>query len=816
MIRQIVCVAMLLGATATGWAQLPAGISPSQVKVENLSDEQILAYWKKAKENGISDEQGFAMLRQRGVSEQQIEQLKERLEQLQGEGDTATSGTTDRTKGRQLAGKPSAKKDQDKAAKETKDEELLRMLKPTVFGADLFQREDLSFEPNLNIPTPVNYVVGPNDALNIDVYGFNETSGEFRVSPDGFIRVPGIGPIQVSGLTIEQASGRIRGKLASIYSGLGNGQTAVRITLGNIRSIKVLVVGESFRPGTYTLPSLATVYHALHASGGPGQKGSFRHIEVIRQGKVVSRVDLYDFLVKGQALGDIRLQDQDVIKVHTYRERVQLVGLVKRPALYEIKQGETLQQLIGYAGGFADNAYQDLVKLVRNTPKERSVQDIPVGTFASFRPQAGDVYTVGQILDRFNNRVSVEGAVFRPGDFSLEEGMTLRQLLEKADGLTEDAFISRATLVRKREDLSPEVVAVNLGELMSGKAADVSLRKEDRLVILSKFDLREERKVRIEGAVRNPGEYEFADNMAIEDLIILAGGVLETANLKDVEISRPKREVDVQQKGYQLADIIRVDVSQDLGSNSPILQPHDRIFIRKKPGEVLETKVVKVSGEVFYPGEYSISTKNFRISELIGRVGGVLPNAYVQGASLTRQLDVQNRETKRKQLEVMLKDSTETYREEFIKDALEKAVFVNIDLEKAMKHPGSEYDLMLKDGDQISVPAILQTVKVNGEVVYPKLVRHSTGRLKYYVRQSGGYADKANKKGTYVLYPNGEVRTSRNFVLFRSNPKVRPGSEIFVPTQPERKKLSAGEAVGLGSALASMGLIIVTIINAFK
>ncbi len=809
----------------------------SSVRVDELSDAQIRQFIQQVEASGLSEAQLEQVASARGMAPSEISKLRERVNKLK-----QNQGTTDKPKsntqnssydknvrsnpgGRQLNYEPDSSEvelDPEKA------EEALNAFKPKVFGSDLFKNSKITFEPNLRIATPANYSIGPDDQINIDIYGYSEASYKLVVSPEGTINIPYVGVVQVSGLSMEQATARIRSRLSTIYSNINTGNTKVAISLGDIRSIKVTLVGEVTRPGTYTLPSLATAFNALYASGGPTENGSFRTIEVIRNSRVVSTIDVYDFLLRGFQRNNVRLQDQDVIRIPTYRKRVQFSGEVKRPYIFEALDKDRLRDIIEFAGGFTTEAYTARIKIIQNTAKERRITDVFANEFGTYTPNNGDKYFAEPILERFENRVVIEGAVFRPGAYELEPGLTLSQLIKKAEGVKEDAFLPRGYIKRLRTDNTSELISFDLARIINQTAADIALLREDSVTISSIFDLRDEYRVTIEGEVRNPGQFGFSENQSLEDLIQQAGGFKEGASARRIEISRRVRDAEAGAANSKTSEVFQVDVDQNLRIQGPrfVLQPFDIVVVRNAPGYETQRNV-RVEGEVLYPGTYTITRKDERISDLVGRAGGFTDLAYLDGASLKRgdaaekgtgKNRINSKETddqkvdRLKRLQSTVNDSTERVDENISGSSL-----VGINLNRIIENPKAKYDLILEEGDVLMVPKQLQTVKVNGEVLSPVTVIYESRKgFKEYIANAGGFSQKALRKRAYVLYPNGSIQSTKRFLGFNNYPIVKAGAEIFVPTKEEKRKITAAETVGLASALASMGAIIIGILNTVK
>ncbi len=768
----------------------------SNVKVDELSDDQIKQFMGEFKNSGYSVEQIEKIAIQRKMPTTEAQKLRARIEQIV---NTSEPAETEISRSTTETSTPR------KTPKQTEKR---------IFGDDLFNTTNLTFEPNLKIATPANYMLGPDDELVIDIYGYNEATYKLKVTPEGYIRIPIVGPVQVAGSTIEQAKRKIITQLRGIYSEISQGNTSVNITLGAIRSIKIHIIGEVNTPGTYTLPSLATVFNALYASGGPNQNGSFRNIMIIRNGKPLANIDIYDFLMKGELKNNIRLNDQDVIKIPAYETRVELVGEIKRPAFYECKNGEPLSALIKYAGGYTDVAYKERIKVTRNTGKEKSVADIPNEMLSMFIPQTGDVFEIGKIISRYENRVIINGAVFRPGTYALEQGMTLSKLIKKADGLKEDAFTTRAIVYRLLEDNSTEIISVDLNEILNG-SKDIELKREDMITINSKLALKEEYNIEIKGEVLNPGKYPYAENARVEDLIVAAGGLKENASRKKIEIARRFMN-DGSVVSKESATIINYEVTEDLKNTKDIhLEPFDLITVYSIPGYSTQ-KTIRIEGEVNYPGVFAISSKTDKISDVLKRAGGANDFAFINGATLirTKQLTEAEKIIRQQKIEALTKETKDTSRLQAIidREVGSLTTIVGIDLKKVLDNPGSKYDLLVEDGDLISIPSVKQTVKVSGEVLYPVRIPYSQFKsCASYIRGSGGYSQRAFKKRTYVVYANGSAKASKRFLFITFHPKIKPGAEIIVPTKQERQRTSVSEIVGIATSITTLMVLVLTL-----
>lgn len=664
---------------------------------------------------------------------------------------------------------------------------LSNVLDKKVFGANLFQTELLTFEPDMRIATPKNYQLGPDDELNIAIFGDVLDNFKVKVSPEGTVKILNIAPIYVNGLTIEVASERIISRLRQLYQGLnkpGSGSSA-QVTLGNVRSIKVTLTGEVTYPGTYTVSSLATVFNALYVAGGPSKNGSFRTIRVIRGNKVVRTLDLYDFLLRADQTNNIHLNDQDVIRVGDYENRVELTGEVKRPMIYEMVKGETFKDLLRFSGGFTEKAYTYTINVRRNTSREIRLMNITQDKVDTFLPNNGDIYTIGTIIERYENKVEVEGAIFRPGIYAIEPGLTtVKELIKKSEGLREDAFLSRASLVRRKENYDPEIMSIDLGKILRGESADIPLQREDVLKVYSITNLREKRYVNILGEVNQPGEFEYKEGMRVGDLILMAKGLKESASFANLEVARRIINHGDSNKNAEKIEIISLAIDGSLQVSNEgsqmVLQPFDIVSIRKAPNYE-EQRSVLVVGMVNYPGSYAIQNNKQKISDIITRAGGLRAEGYLEGAKLVRG-----------------------------------KITVGVNLKEILSNPASQENLQLMAGDELSIPRLLQTVKLTGAVQNPLAVSYKEDyTLKEYIAEAGGFTANANRSKTYVTYANGISNQIRKFFIFKKNPRIEPGAEIFIPALPEnaKKGLTAAEAIGLTSSLVSVALTMITLIN---
>jgi len=794
-----------------------------QVNVDNMSDAQIRRIVAEMKQNNLSMDDIDSYAEQKGVPVAEAEKLKTRIQML------GLDKTLDKKKNTEFFQQDNQYSGRSFNDSDTSEIDLFRqnanpsdIKRKKIFGAELFTNKNLTFEPNLRIPTPPNYRLAADDQVMIDVYGYSEVQYKLTVTSEGYIRIPNLGPVYVNGLTMEEAKTRITKQLSTIYSTISSGKTFVQISLGNIRSIKVLLIGEVVRPGTYTLPSLATVANALYASGGPDENGSFRTIEVIRNGRTVVTFDLYDFLTKGDLTNNIVLQDQDIVKINPYQTRVELIGEVKRPAIFEAKDNETLQTMIDYAGGYTDGSFKDNITAYRINNKEREVINIKADEIAHFKLKSGDQFFIDSILNRFTNRVTITGAVFHPGNYGLEPGMTLSDLIKKADGIREEANLDRGLIRRLNDDFSPSIINFNLSDVLTGKTS-IPIKKEDSVLIFSKFDLRQSYFVSIKGEVNRPGVFPYADSMKLEDLVLLAGGLTDAASLENVEVSRRIRKQSFGSGSDTARAIVQqFNIKENLTTADGqviILQPFDEIVIRKSPQYIPQANIA-IDGEVEYPGQYTIISRGEHISDIVKRAGGLRAEAFPEGAVLLRKTYVNSADSALLNYKLALfynklEDSSSITS---VKNMMErKYQLLGINLDHILKHPGSKYDILLEEGDVLKIPKKLQTVQLFGEIYFPKKIRFDAGNdFRDYIRGAGGFTSSALKRRSYIIYPNGEVKSTRKIFFFNKYPKIKPGAEVYVPSRRDKKGLSGQEIIGISSGIASIALIVVTILTRVK
>ncbi len=785
----------------------PSQVDFRTIKVEELSDNQVKQFITRAQDSGMSMQELEIEAISRGMPYSEVQKLRQRIEQIQQRQGTRDERTDiRRTIGDDLISTP--------LHLDTLEDTVKTL---NVFGYRLFRRDNLSFEPSLNIPTPRNYTLGPGDELQVEVWGASQQSYTLPVSPEGQVRISNLGPIQVSGLTIEEASELIIQRLSVIYSGLrgANPNTFAQVTLGNVRSINVTIAGDAFMPGTFTLPAFATAFNALYMAGGPSERGSFRDIRIVRENEQIAHLDLYDFLLKGETKLNIRLRDEDLIFIGPYNNRATIEGEVIRPAIYELKPGETLADLIEFAGGFSSSAYTRRLQVDRKTDSQRQMLNVEKELYSSFLMRPGDQLIVGEILEKYENRVSIRGAVYREGDFALTDEMTVKSLMEQAEGLREDAFMNRAALYRLQDNMELEVVDLNLTAILNGTAPDITLQREDLLMISSILELQQERTVRIMGEVQEPGSFPWAQNLTLGEVIRKADGLTDAASLARVEVARRVSDRMALQSGASTSEVFSFPLDQHLKLTDEAasfqLQPFDLVFVRRSPGYQTQ-QLVEVRGEVAFPGSYAISRKNERISDLVERAGGINSEAYLPGATLIRKAD-KNRTDRLQRLQAL-----EGEQLEIIDDTLENEnqQYIGIDLQRILNNPNSSFDLLLMEGDILEIPQQLQTVSMSGAVLHPTSAIYQSGRgVRGYISRAGGFSDNALKGKVYVLHPNGSVDRTRRFMFVRSYPTVEPGSEIIVPQKPERQPRTLQETVAISSAITSLALVIVTLINQF-
>jgi protein involved in polysaccharide export with SLBB domain len=773
------------------------------LNIDELSDEQISIYWDKVKAEGYSLEQLEVVLQSRGVSFSLISKLKQRITALRytDTNTTLTPGT-------------SAQNDISVLDKFGFEGSLPKQItKSGLFGYDFFSNPNISFTPNLNLATPSTYELGPGDELLIVIWGAAENSYRNQVDREGAIRLKNIGPIYVSGLSIKEAKFKITAYLKRIYSGIGatkdsHNRVNVDISLVGVRTVQVNIIGEVKVPGTYSLSALSSVLNALYASGGPTENGTFRKVKVIRQGTNLGTFDIYKYLIEGSEEGNVLVRDQDKIIVSPFISRVQVQGNVKRPGLYELVEGETLEDFIGYFSGFTADAYKERLIVERVNGTQKEVREILVSNQPNFILKDGDVVTVQKVIDRFENRISIEGAIFRPGNYQLSEGLTLFDLLEKASGVKEDAFLERGIIYRTMDDVKQEIISFSVKNVLN-KSENIDLKREDKVRVFRESELKENKTISISGAINMPQTIQFIDKMSIEDFIAVSGGFREGADVKIIDIARRVSDGDFK----TISKNIKRSTSSDLVLNENnifYLEPFDRVSVRYMKG-FTNQKSVTINGEVSYPGNYTIVDKDERISDLVKKAGGFSPYAYLEGATLVRQISPGSEEEQFKLLKIIKE-----------KDSLSNINLginefkIGIDLVKIMNSNEDESagNLLLKEGDVLIIPSEKQTVEVRGGVLVPSLIRFDKSiSLKEYIHKSGGFSENANRSKVHVIYANGEVSSTKSFLFFKSYPKIKPGALIVVPNKIKRRRLPIQEVIAITTGVSTLGLLINALIK---
>ena len=856
---------------------LALSVNTVYAQSSSMTDDQVMRYVVKEHDKGTSNAQIVTKLMQQGVDISQIRRVRNKYERQIKQG--GISGTSEEVPGKDVSrlrtnnGKTredytiaskkaekysnyrvNAKEDANFAhTYDENDKEYMQfqnemdyiipdstmMLKrllaereknrKKVFGRDIFNNKELSFEPNMNIATPQNYRLGPGDAVIIDIYGASQKTIQSTVSPDGEVTIEGYGPVNVSGLTVAQANARLRNTLGSRYR-----SSRVKLTVGQTKTIMVNVMGEVKTPGTYTLSAFATVFHALYMAGGTNDLGTLRNIKVYRNNRLVTVVDIYDYILNGKLTGNVRLADNDVIVVGPYDCLVTIAGKVKRPMIYEMKKNESVNSLLKYSGGFAGDAYKKSVRVNRKTGREYAVYNVEEFDFSSFRVDDGDSISVDSILPRYANTVEVKGAVFRPGMYNLGEQVnSVRTLVEHAEGMTEDAFTNRAVMHRMKKDRTLEVIAVDIAGIMDGKVADIPLKENDVLFIPTRQEKIVERTLTIRGEVQYPGVYQYADNETLEDFVLQAGGLTDKASTVNVMVSRRVMDAKALRPDSIIAKTYTLSLKDGFvidGTPGFKLMPFDEVMIRQSPAYV-EQQNVSITGEVMFAGLYTLDHRNARLSELFKKAGGATDQAYLKGARIIRKANEQEKQ----RMEAVLK----MQREEMQKNLLQLAASSNnssaltqsskdvertniekfnvpseysvgIDLPEALANPGSDADIILREGDRLVIPQYNGTVKINGAVMFANTVAYEKGKKpSYYIDQAGGFASDALKSKAYIIYMNGKV------AKLSHGAKVQPGSEIIIPAKLKRK-MSTAEVMSMGTSMSSIAAMIATIANMSK
>lgn len=789
----------------------------SQVRVDQLSDADITKLKTQLTSSGMTIDQVEQDALAKGMSAMEFAKLKKRLESL-GENNKEGIGKIKSDTKTPLASAEKKDNSSESLDKEKYNEKSPKtLIDPLIFGSELYTTISPSFEPNMKLATPMNYLLGPDDQIQVSVYGIQQFEGDLLVSAEGFINIPNVGQVKVAGLTIEAATQKIKIIMGNtVYSYLRSGAAKLSVTLSKIRSIKILIIGAN-RPGTYTLSSLSTVFNALYIAGGPSAFGSFREIELVRNNKVERKIDLYKLLLQGDQADNVGLKDNDVIRIPPYKNRVQLIGQVKRPGYFEVLPNETFSNVLSFASGFTDTAYRASVKVYQRSDKERKVLDLISESYNIYQPQSGDEFVVAKILNRFENRVRISGAVFRPDSYQLTPSLRVADLIRKADGLQEDAYTGRGQIIRLQEDLSRSILSFDIRKALAGDANhNTLLQREDEVLVSSILDLRDSFKVIIQGEVRKPGSYEYVEKLTLKDLILQAGGFTDAA-FKNIEIARLIRRDSISATDNRASTIINTEVNGDLSSATANieLQAFDVITVRRKAGYTIP-EIVMVSGQVQYPGPYALSSRNERVSDILRRAGGYTPDAYPAGAYLKRfktNEEKQKASDVAKKLEKNIRD-TSISSKNIVEEITREYDKIPMDLPLIIQSPGSVEDLVVRAKDELFIPKFDGQVKISGSVLLATQVPfQKNNSLKDYINEAGGFSADAWRKKTYVVYANGKAATTKHFLFFKFYPRILPGSELVVPKRSEKKGLSTGEIIGVSSALASLAGVVIAILR---
>ena len=781
------------------YAQIPSDLS--KIKSAQITDAQLMQFVQQAQSSGMSESELMAEFQKKGLPDAEIQLLAARLKGLMGASQTFET----------LGDGAGSKVQSNKRSYKGDFSQFKIPERPSrVFGSELFSGVDPLFVPNLKLATPKEYVIGPEDELQLDVYGNNISSQKLMVSPDGFINVKYAGPVNVSGMSIEAAAGVLKSRLTKFYPSLSSGATRLQLVLGSIRSIQVTVIGAVKKPGTITLPSIATLFNALYASGGPMDNGSFRNISLLRNNKVIATADLYDFILKGDQSSNLALRDNDVIRIPFAQKQVSLDGELNRKGIFEVKDNESLHEALEFAGGFKSNAFKGRITGTRFTDVEKKIIDIAKDNFKHFNFVHGDSLYVDSVINRFENRVYITGAVFKPGAYSIENGIDVRELIAKAQGIKEDAFTGRANMVRLRSDMTKEYKSINLKNILNGTET-IQMKKEDSIHVVSILELRDSTTITVLGPVKKPGDFRYEDSLTLQAILLQAGGFMENATPSRIEIGRRKKDINLGTKGAPTSEVIQVDINKDLGQigTDIYLQPFDVISVKADPAKVKQVSV-KVSGEILYAGTYTLENPEERLSSIVKRAGGLLPYADINGAKLVRKKEkLDTAQIKRLAMSALKSSSdskyTDTATTVATKELSNPTTDVALDLAKIMAKPNSDDDVTLQDGDELIIPRFNNTISVGGEVLKPVTVQYESGKgFGSYLSAAGGFTRNAYKSRAFVVYPNGRSAKSHSFLGIRSYPRVTPGSSIFVPLKPEGSSFDPAKAGILVSAFSAV------------
>ena len=851
--KSLIFCCMLLCLSANTWSQ-----------GSGMSDKQVMEYVETGMKQGKSQQQIATELARRGVTREQAERVKKLYEQSQkngkgltndkGNSRTRTKNNEDLASDKEYIGsefnfdtenqlgtskskvykyittqeldfseKDSISFTLDKNGNLVSEDITIfkeELSEEQVFGRNIFNSNNLTFEPSNNLPTPANYRLGAGDEIIIDIWGANQVTIQETISPDGNISIDRLGLIYLSGKTVNQATSYLKKELNKIYAGLDDEDPSslIKVSLGNTRTIQVNVMGEVYQPGTYALSAFSTVFHALYSAGGVSDIGSLRNVQVARNGKKIAEVDVYDFIMHGKTKDDIKLQEGDVIIVPPYEALVKIEGNVKRPMKYEMKNDETVATLLKYAGNFSSDAYTRSIKIIRQNGKEYQVFTVDDIDYSVFKIKDGDILTAEAILNRFENKLEIKGAVYRPGIYQYGGSLnTVKQLIEKADGVMADAFLGRAVLQRQREDLTREIIQVDLKAILGGTKPDISLQRNDVLYIPSIHDLQDLGNIEVFGEVARPGKYIYADNMTLEDLIIQAGGLLESASTVKVDVSRRIKDNKSTESASTIGQMFSFALKDGFiidGEAGFVLEPYDQVYVRRSPG-YQEQVNVSVEGEILYEGTYALTNKSERLSDLVLKAGKVTPYAYVRGAKLMRKANEEEIERMRDVVEMMQREMGGASMDSLKLEDIKTEYSVGIDLEAAINNPGGDADIVLREGDKLIIPEMVNTVKINGAVMTPNTVAYNKKMsVKDYISQAGGYSNGARKTKAFIIYMNGQVAEVK-----RSNKSVvEPGCEIIVPVKDKTKaeKWNIQTILGIASSLGSLGLTAASVANILK
>lgn len=791
----------------------------TSISAQKMSDNQVVEYVKTATAAGKPQKQIMTELAAKGVTRAQAERIKKRYEEQQASEQSMGAVAKNRQRTNTEAPEELVEGEMDIIAAEMSDptEQSTTVAAQLVYGRNIFNSRNLTFAPSQNLPTPVNYQLAAGDEIIIDIWGNNQATYRETISPEGNINIPNLGPLYLNGMTIKEAEKYLKKELNKIHSGIEseNPTTELKLSLGQIRTIQVNIMGEVAVPGTYNISSFSNIFHALYRAGGIGKLGSLRNISLIRNGKKISNVDVYDFILKGKTMDATRLQEGDVIIVPTYDMLVNIQGNVKRPMYYEMKDGETVKTLIEYAGDFTSDAYTKNLRITRQNGKEYQIYTVDDIDYSVFKLMDGDVLNISAMLDRFENKITIKGAVYRPGIYQYSGQLnTVKQLVEKAEGVMGDAFMGRAVLHREREDLTKEIIQVDLKGILNGTKPDIALQRNDELYIPSIHDLQDIGTISIFGEVARPGEFPFAENATLEDMIIQAGGLKESASTVRVDVSRRIKNSKGTETPHEIGEIFHFALKEGFvidGEPGFKLKPYDQIFVRKSPAYQPQINV-KVNGEILYEGTYALTQKTERLSDLVQKAGGVTPYAYIKGARLVRRINAEERMRMQSVLDMAKNTAQGSDSIDLNKLDLGNVYYVGIDLEKALAKPKSDADLVLREGDELIIPEFNNTVRISGAVMYPNTVSYANNKsLSYYIEQAGGYGNRAKKSKAYIVYMNGQVKKARS----HSSSIIEPGCEIIVPSK-EKNPHSLQNILSIATTSASLATMIASIANILK